>query len=109
MAVVEKTIDLVGDERDFGRWCVNREAFEAKLFRGVEEAGDATPESEKEADAVRAAILSSDHFYCRENPVYDVIAEEASRFFRGEITAAQAAEYVQNRVSIYLAEQGRRP
>jgi len=99
-------VDLVGDERDFGRWCVNREAFEAKLFRGVEEAGDATPESEKEADAVRAAILSSDHFYCRENPVYDVIAEEASRFFRGEITAAQAAEYVQNRVSIYLAEQG---
>ena len=60
----------------------------------------------KDADAVRAAILSSDHFYCRENPVYDVIAEEASRFFRGEITAAQAAEYVQNRVSIYLAEQG---
>ncbi len=99
--------DLVGgDTDDFGRWCVNREAFEAKLSRGVEEAEDASPEREKDADAVRAAILSSDHFYCRENPVYDVIAEEASRFFRGEITAAQAAEYVQNRVSIYLAEQG---
>ncbi len=32
--------------------------------------------------------------------------EEAERFFYGEITAKQTAEYVQNRVSIYLAEQG---
>ena len=98
-------LDLVGDEKDFGRWCVNREAFEAKLLRGTGEAGDASPEKKK-ADAVRAAIFASDHFNCLENPVYDVIAEEAARFFAGEITAKQAAEYVQNRVSIYLAEQG---
>ena len=32
--------------------------------------------------------------------------EEAYRYFDGEITASQAAEYVQNRVSLYLAEQG---
>jgi len=32
--------------------------------------------------------------------------EEAYRYFDGDITASQAAEYVQNRVSLYLAEQG---
>ena len=31
--------------------------------------------------------------------------EEAYRYFAGDITAAQAADYVQNRISIYLAEQ----
>ena len=99
-------LEFVGDEKDLGRWCVNKEAFEAKLLRGSGEAGDASSEKKKAADAVRTAIFESDHFYCRENPVYEVIAEEASRFFRGEITAKQAAEYVQNRISIYLAEKG---
>ncbi|MBQ2748719.1 MAG: hypothetical protein IJF34_02940 [Clostridia bacterium] len=35
----------------------------------------------------------------------EVIDEEASRYFAGDITAEQAAAYIQNRVSIYLAEQ----
>ncbi len=38
--------------------------------------------------------------------VEQIIEEELGAFFRGEITAEKAAEYVQNRVSIYLAEQG---
>ena len=38
--------------------------------------------------------------------VEQIIEEELGAFFRGGITAKQAAEYVQNRVSIYLAEQG---
>ena len=38
--------------------------------------------------------------------LHEVLTDEANRYFAGEITAKQAAEYVQNRVSIYLAEQG---
>ena len=38
--------------------------------------------------------------------VEQIIEEELGAFFRGEITAEKAAEYIQNRVSIYLAEQG---
>ena len=38
--------------------------------------------------------------------VYDVMVEEAYRYLAGVITAKQAADYVQNRVSLYLAEQG---
>lgn len=40
------------------------------------------------------------------NDVTEVILEESSRYFAGDITAKQAAEYIQNRISIYLAEQG---
>ena len=39
------------------------------------------------------------------NDVTRVLLEEAGRYFAGEITAEQAADYVQNRISIYLAEQ----
>ena len=35
----------------------------------------------------------------------DVMTEEAYRYFAGDITAKQAAEYAQNRISLYLAEQ----
>ena len=45
-----------------------------------------------------------------DRPYKDVISailvDEAERYFAGEITAEQAAEYIQDRVSIYLAEQG---
>ena len=46
------------------------------------------------------------YMYTGENELCSVLEEEANRYFAGEITAKQAAEYVQNRVSIYLAEQG---
>ena len=48
-----------------------------------------------------------DHIsYGTQNVIYEVMYEEAARYFAGDITAKQAAEYTQNRVSIYLAEQG---
>ncbi|MBR4865775.1 MAG: hypothetical protein IKU11_03740, partial [Clostridia bacterium] len=51
-------------------------------------------------------IRQADHLAYYRNAVYDVVMEEAYRYFKGEITAKQAAEYVQNRISLYLAEQG---
>ncbi|MBQ6990927.1 MAG: hypothetical protein IJN58_07710, partial [Clostridia bacterium] len=51
-------------------------------------------------------IRQADHLHYERNAITDVMNEEAYRYFAGDITAEQAAEYVQNRVSIYLAEQG---
>ncbi len=51
-------------------------------------------------------IHQADHFKYFRNDVYNIMHEEASRYFFGLITLDQAAEYIQNRVSIYLAEQG---
>ena len=51
-------------------------------------------------------IRQADHLQFWRNAVFDVMTEEAYRYFAGDITAKQAADYVQNRVSLYLAEQG---
>ena len=51
-------------------------------------------------------LSSADHYGEASRTVCDIVREEAMRYFAGEITAKQAADYVQNRVSIYLAEQG---
>jgi len=51
-------------------------------------------------------IRSADHLWYFRNAVFDVMMEESLRYFAGDITAKQAADYVQNRVSLYLAEQG---
>lgn len=40
------------------------------------------------------------------NEMMDVIYDEAFRYFAGEITAEKAAAYIQNRVQLYLDEQG---
>ena len=54
-----------------------------------------------------AVFQRADHYYIHGNSaIAGMILEEGDRYFAGEITAAQAAEYIQNRVSIYLAEKG---
>lgn len=50
-------------------------------------------------------IEKGDHFQYFRNEIFDVMYEEAGRYFAGSISAKQAAEYTQNRISIYLAEQ----
>jgi len=58
-------------------------------------------------DTTWGLIDGIDHVsYSTENVIFEVMYEEASRYFTGQITASQAAEYTQNRISIYLAEQG---
>ncbi|MBR0143272.1 MAG: hypothetical protein IJM21_03735, partial [Clostridia bacterium] len=56
--------------------------------------------------AFKATVENSYGYLYTENEIMKVMREEALRFFAGELTAEKAAEYVQNRVSIYLAEQG---
>ena len=61
---------------------------------------------QEQYDLTWECIRRGDHFQYFRNEVFDVMYEEAGRFFSGSITAKQAADYVQNRISIYLAEQG---
>ena len=56
---------------------------------------------------IEEKILSADHWAVRSNSEYrKVMNEEVSRYFAGEITAEKAAEYIQNRISLMLAEKG---
>ena len=54
----------------------------------------------------RKLIDTADFYDYGNNEIYDVLWSEVNKYFSGEITAEKAAEYIQNRVSIYLAEQG---
>jgi len=60
---------------------------------------------QEQYDKTWEVIRRGDHFQYFRNDVFDVMYEEAGRYFSGSSTAKQAAEYVQNRISIYLAEQ----
>ena len=63
--------------------------------------------AEKESMALVRSLLENADFYdYGSNGIYDVLYSEAQKVFAGELTSEKAAEYVQNRVSIYLAEQG---
>ena len=62
--------------------------------------------SEQVQIALWDTLSTADHYmFCNEDILF-VVEDEAFRYFAGEITAEKAAEYIQNRVSIYLAEQG---
>ncbi len=58
-------------------------------------------------DGLRALITQADHFAAAiQNDISDIIVEEADTFFNGDISVDEAARRIQNRVEIYLAEQG---
>ena len=77
-----------------------------KDFVAMNNAYDATRCGQESYENTWKMIRQADHFQYFRNEVFDVIYAEAGRFFSGSITAEQAAEYVQNRISLYLAEQG---
>ena len=56
-------------------------------------------------DATWDYIEKADHLRYYDSELHQVIRNEAQSFFSGSITAEKAAEYVQNRISLYLAEQ----
>ncbi len=62
--------------------------------------------TEKAYDVLWKEIEEAQGYRYSYNETLKVAYEEALRYFAGEITAEKAAEYIQNRVSIYLAEQG---
>ena len=75
-------------------------------YLGLKETtANATLEQQKSMTA--RYIDGADHYaYAWQNDLVDICNEEVARYFSGEITAEKAAEYIQNRVQLYLDEQG---
>lgn len=57
------------------------------------------------AERMCAFVESADSLSIYDENAMDIILEEAGAYFSGAQSAWQAAEYVQNRMSIYVAEQ----
>ena len=90
---------------------VRPDLWEMAAERAIQDTLGTSSLSEEEArglyDGFVPLCLSADHYGGSSfQEITDVIREEALRYFSGEITAEKAAEYIQNRASIYLAEQG---
>lgn len=67
-----------------------------------------TVESEDFVDSARQLLNDADHYgtLTVTDAFLAIIQEEAMGYFSGDCTAEQCAERIQNRVSIYMAEQG---
>ena len=57
------------------------------------------------AERMCAFVESADSLSIYDDSAMDIILEEAGAYFAGAQSAEQTAEYVQNRMSIYVAEQ----
>lgn len=57
-------------------------------------------------DAFLSLYEQCDAVECCDETILNLISDEVSAFFAGQKTAEQAAELIQNRVSLYLKEQG---
>ena len=51
-------------------------------------------------------ILSIDSSVQYDNKIYEIVDEEAQSYFEGKQTAQEAADMMQNRIQIYISEQG---
>ncbi len=100
---------------DFLTWILSEECQDLKdemirNFAGMPvRVSSLRKQAEKDEDAKTGYEIfqKADHYgSVGGTELNQVIEEEAKRYFSGEITAEKAAEYIQNRVSIYLAEQG---
>ena len=59
----------------------------------------------EEATELRELVERADKLAIYDDSAMDIILEEAGAYFAGAQSAEQTAEYVQNRLSIYIAEQ----
>jgi len=55
---------------------------------------------------LQSEVAQASGHYIAISPVYEIVTDEAGSFFSGDQTAAQVAQHIQSRVSIYLGEQG---
>jgi len=76
-----------------------------RIGRGLGLEMDSIPLTQEEADQIRGLI--SGEAFNTENDLglWTIVSEEAARYFRGQITAQEAARIIQNRASIYMSEQ----
>lgn len=73
---------------------------------GIDNYGEMITISEADADKFRELVEGTTTVQYSLPTVTDILNEDASQYFAGQTSAEQAAEYSQNRVSTWLAEQG---
>jgi multiple sugar transport system substrate-binding protein len=92
---------------------VQRAAFEAVLEGAKYPGSDSrsslpgnrqTPLSESEIQMVRDFTENATRRTFRNDPIQDIIEEEAQSYFAGDKTAQEVAEIIEKRVKIYLGE-----
>lgn len=62
--------------------------------------------TQEEYDAFMRLYESCNSIYTYNNTVYEIIQEEAAAFFDGQKTAEETAKIIQDRVGLYVMEQG---
>lgn len=62
--------------------------------------------TDEELKQLRSLIENAEPADLRTPGVYEILQEEAKTFFSGQKTAKEAAEVMQNRVSLYIRENG---
>ena len=62
--------------------------------------------SKEEVESCKEFILNIDSPVQYDNKVYEIVEEEAQSYFEGKQTAQEAADMMQNRIQIYISEQG---
>lgn len=74
------------------------------IWRGEEEVKLPLP-TQADADAIKSYVENIKESVYYNEQVYNIISEEAQKYFSGDQTAQAAADMIQSRVSIYLSEQ----
>ena len=64
------------------------------------------PLTQEEYDAFMRLYESCNSIYSYDEAILNIIKEEIEPFFDGQKTAEETARLIQNRVSLYVAEQG---
>jgi len=66
----------------------------------------ATALTREQADQIIAMIANTSNIQIpRDMYLWNIVNEESSRYFAGQITAQDAARIIQSRTSIYMSEQ----
>jgi len=100
----------------YGSLPINRIVFEERLLEAMEDPGswmqnddgtttDVKGLSQIEVDTFRDIVDNTTVMRSTDLTFWNIISETASDYFNGRITAQEAARVIQNRSSIYIAEQ----
>ncbi|MBQ2750099.1 MAG: carbohydrate ABC transporter substrate-binding protein [Clostridia bacterium] len=92
-------------EEEYDGISIRKSAMQ-KLIDSERSSPDPKEQKIENMNQIIKIIEEADHLdinYCMQ--IANIALEEGKRYFSGSITASQAADYTQNRVSIFLAEQ----
>jgi len=78
----------------------------SSIWYGMEEEVLLYAMTQEEADLFMEIYENCHNFYSYDQEITKLISEEAASFFDGQKTAEEAAKLIQDRVSLYVMEQG---